>query len=307
MNESDFTTLLERGSAGLDPDVERLVSGARTRGRSTVRRRRLGAGAAAVVLAIVAGAMVTTGSDRDGGADVARSPESAEAPMRFRGPQRALAPRSDIRRRLLEMLPAGRVTEVTVRAYPPSDRSGFGPGVEVSLLLDGAEVGLHLTDQTIDAEDWRPPEPGARPAGCDPSWTDARGRRLGRLAEQVDDDPAGRACLDWVVATQTFACSTSTACTNRRFARVQLDLCPPCERQPDESWLWARSGSGGDGSPSAMAGNWATRYTLDGWEVHAEAFNVVDDDAMEAEQVTDGPVLTLEQVTAIASSDVWFE
>lgn len=307
MNESDFATLLERSSARLDPDVEALVSRARTRGRGTVRRRRLGAGVAVAVLAVVAGFMVTTGVDGRERTDIAREPETADAPMRFSGPQRELAPPSEIRERLLAMLPSGRITQVATRRYPPSDRSGFEPGVEVTLLFDGAEVGFHLTDQTIDAEDWRPRAPGARPAGCDPSWADAQGRRLGRLARRVDHDPAGRACIDWIVATQTFECSTSTACTTRRFASVQLDLCPPCEQQTDGSWLWARSGSGGDGSPSAMAGNWATRYTVDGWEVHADAFNVVDDDALEGDRVADEPVLTLEQVTAIANSDVWFE
>lgn len=307
MNESDFTTLLERSSAALDPDVEELVAGARTRGRGVVRRRRLGAGVAAAALAVVAGVMVTTGDDGHGVTGTASAPESADAPMRFSGPQRELAPRSEIRERLLAMLPAGRVTRVTTETYPPSDRSGFAPGVEVTFLLDGAEVGFHLTDETIDAEDWRPPEPGARPEGCDPSWADASGRRLGRLADRFDHEPAGRACINWIVATQTFECAQSTACTTRRFARVQLDLCPPCAQQADGSWLWARSGSGGDGSPSAMAGNWATRYTVDGWEVHADAFNVVDDDAFEVEQVADEPVLTLEQVTAIVASDVWFE
>lgn len=309
MNESDFATLLESGSADIDPDVERIVTGAADRGRRSLLRRRLGTGAAVAALAIAAGVGVTVaadGPDRREGVDTATAPDRT-GPMRFGEEQRSLAPRDEVRERLLEMLPEGEVTDVTVTGYGPAAEWGRDPGVEISLLFNGAAVGFHLGDQTFDRDAWAPPAPGERPEGCRAEWAETSWSWLSRFSRNGDpSDPAHRACGQWVAASLDYACFESPDCTPR-YARAARGLCPDCIQRPDGTWLWARSGSGGDGSPSAMDGNWATRYTTDGWEVHADAFNVVDENAFEVERVADEPVLTLDQVTAIALSDVWFE
>lgn len=70
MNEHELTDLLDRGTAGLSPDVERLVGGGAARGRRVLRRRRVGTalGSATVLTVIGVGAVVLPG-DGPGGAD----------------------------------------------------------------------------------------------------------------------------------------------------------------------------------------------------------------------------------------------
>lgn len=82
MNEHEFTDLLDRGTAGLSPDIARLVDGGAARGRRTLRRRRGGAaalGAAAVLGVIGVGAAVlpSEGSGRARDTPVANGPSTA--------------------------------------------------------------------------------------------------------------------------------------------------------------------------------------------------------------------------------------
>lgn len=71
MNEHELTDLLERGTAGLAPDVTRLVEGGAARGRRSLRRRRVGAalGAGAALGVIVVGGVVLPGHGPHRGGD----------------------------------------------------------------------------------------------------------------------------------------------------------------------------------------------------------------------------------------------
>lgn len=81
MNERELTDLLDRGTARLSPDVERLVEGGAVRGRRSLRRRRVGTalGVAAVVAVIGVGAVVLPGEGpgRAGDTSVASDPPPA--------------------------------------------------------------------------------------------------------------------------------------------------------------------------------------------------------------------------------------
>ncbi|WP_243058843.1 hypothetical protein [Nocardioides sp. SR21] len=84
MNEHEFTDLLDRSTAGLAPDVERLVEGGAARGRRTLRRRRMGTalGAAAVVGVVGVGAVVlpTEGPGRADDTSAASGPSATGSP-----------------------------------------------------------------------------------------------------------------------------------------------------------------------------------------------------------------------------------
>lgn len=74
---------------------------------------------------------------------------------------------------------------------------------------------------------------------------------------------------------------------------------PECRRLADGSWLWERSGDGGDGSDtSGFTANWSGLFAPDGWMVDVSATNRHD---------TGQPVLDLDRLTALATADLWFE
>ena len=85
MNEHELTDLLDRGTAGLSPDIARLADGGAARGRRTLRRRRVGTavlGAAAVLGVIGVGATVlpSEGPGRARDTPVATGPSTAGSP-----------------------------------------------------------------------------------------------------------------------------------------------------------------------------------------------------------------------------------
>jgi hypothetical protein len=81
-----------------------------------------------------------------------------------------------------------------------------------------------------------------------------------------------------------------------------------CRRLEGGSWLWPRSGDGGDGSDrSGFTGAWAGVFAPDGWMIDVSAFNGVGSTPQTpAVVVSDAPPLTLDQLTALATSDIWF-
>jgi hypothetical protein len=306
MKEHELTALMDRASDGLAPDVEALVARGTARGRRTLRRRRVASclGAAAAVGAIAVAATVLT----DGGGtpahvpgrDIAASPTTT-APDD--GP-RELADRPVIEERLLEALPEGEVTELSIKTHAGDD--GALLGVEVRLLLDGAEVTMSIDDTSLDPV----PDPGPRPAECDESGVghgdgsitiDELQDSLDELAARWSrDDEALRACLDWVAKRQNFECAQDAACWKRRQAPPPCNDAA-CSHFPDGSWL--RSGTEATyeddpGRATEWPRAWATRATADHWWLSVDAGGPAKWAA---------PVLSQEQVAALAESDLWFE
>ena len=84
MNERELTDLLDRGTAGLSPDVARLVDGGAARGRQALRRRRVGTAlsASAVLGVIGLGAVLlpSEGPGRAGDTPVASGPSAVASP-----------------------------------------------------------------------------------------------------------------------------------------------------------------------------------------------------------------------------------
>jgi hypothetical protein len=327
MNESQLTALLSRAGERLDPDVSSLVAGGTRRGR---RRRRRSAAA----LALGTAAVVTLGGGvawqaGPRGADrVAQDPNVATSPSTpsTQDSQRALPPADVLAQRLLDHLPDGEVREVTTTPTFDGPDAPYERGVEISLLLDGAAVEVRVSDGSIDPEAWaRQLDPGPLPEGCDASlvdadedtWRQAIQHAAGTATEVtgVDRDhleeppllsPA-QACVSWVSVKREQKCAASPQCLAKRTAYSPERICgPDGHRLPDGSWLWPRSGDGGDGSDtSGFQGNWASLCRSDGWVVDVSAFNSPDPDGG-AKVTGEEPVLGLQQVTDLATAAFWF-
>lgn len=280
MKEHELTALMERAGDGLAPDVEGLVAGGAARGRRALRRRRVasGFGAAAAVCAIAVAATVLSG----GGGTPNTVPD--HAPAGVPTTQRELADRTVIEERLLEALPEGEVTELSIRTNAGDD--GALVGVQVRLLLDGAEVTASVADTSRDAASF--PDPGSPPEGCDASVLGGEGTiTLDELEDSLNE-----------LAART----KGPACWTER----QAPPPPPCDdagciRLPDGSWL--RSGmeatyEDDPGRPTEWPRAWATRATADHWWLSVDAGGPAKWAA---------PVLDEEQVAALARSDIWFE
>ena len=98
-HDTGVTELLRRASDGLAPDVDRLVSGGITRGRSRQRRARIGTTVASLAVIGVVGALAAVVPQMDG-ADSARDPgiatdgtSATEAPTTPADDRRRLVPR----------------------------------------------------------------------------------------------------------------------------------------------------------------------------------------------------------------------
>ncbi|TNM37438.1 hypothetical protein FHP29_16560 [Nocardioides albidus] len=323
MNETELTTVLERAAERLDPDVAGLVAGGMRRGRR--RRRRAVAlsalGTAAVlVLGGVAWQAGLGGDDR-----TAQDPAVAISP-RTPNDQRSLAADDVLVQRLLDHLPDGEVTDVTTTPVSDEPDSPFQRGLEIGLDLDGAAVEVRIYDMSIDPARWAP-APGPRPDGCDASLVDADKKtwnqaiRTARppdrtvdrtdvpLTREVELTPE-QECISWVSMARERKCAETPACLAKRTAYSAEKACgtPDCRELADGSWLWPRSGDGGDGSDtSGFMGNWAGLFAPDGWMVDVSAFNTSDPEPRAPDVIADEPPLTLDQVTALATADLWFE
>ncbi len=268
MTEHELTVVLERAVERLDPDVTGLVAGGARRGRRKVRRRRAAALAAgSAVTALVVGAVAwqsslgaTTAHDRVATRPTPPAPSPAWTAGLTPEDQRSLAPDDVVLERFLRQLPAGRVTDL--RMTPVDDPDHVSQhGLEINLRLDGADLEVRLYDMSPDPEHWR------------------------EVARSLPGNER---------------CAASPACTARRTTYSAEKTCgaPECRPLPDGSWLWLRSGDGGDGSDtSGFTANWSGVFAPDGWMVDVSAANRDD---------VGDPLLSLDQLTALATSDLWF-
>ncbi|WGY00748.1 hypothetical protein QI633_19685 [Nocardioides sp. QY071] len=268
MNEHDLTDVLTRAGGRLDPDVAALVAGGTRRGRRRIRRRRGlavavgGAATAALVGAVAWQSSLGATTARD--VATTRPTPPAPTPARAAGltpdDQRSLAPDDVVLERFLRHLPGGRISDL--RTIPVDDPDHVSQhGLEINLRLDGADVEVRLYDMSPDPEQWR----------------------------QVASRAPGNE-----------RCAASPACTARRTTYSAEETCgaPECRPLPDGSWVWPRSGDGGDGSDtSGLTANWSGVFAPDGWMVDVSATNRAD---------AGEPLLSLDQLTELATSDIWF-
>jgi hypothetical protein len=139
-------------------------------------------------------------------------------------------------------------------------------------------------------------------------------RQLGYIAYEPIALGPGSGMLDgYEMTTQVDGASVSL--TAGDFSRDGTDYSPAracdfpgCHELTDGSWLWLRSGDGGDGVANSFGfrANWATVFTVDGWMLTVEATNSVDPDAGRPDVVSEQPVLSRQEVEALATSDIWF-
>lgn len=321
MNENELTMVLERAAERLDPDVEALAAGAVRRGRRRRRRATAVAALGTATVLVLAGVAWQAGL---GGDRVAQDPTVATSPG-TPDDQRSLVPDDVLVQRLLDHLPDGDATGVTTTPVFDEPGSPVLRGLEIKLLLDGAAVVFSVSDASLDPDAWaRQLAPGPRPDGCDASLIEADTktfnqavRDAGRTAptySSVEEAMAAgptpeQTCITWVSQKREQRCAESAACLAKRTAYSPKRNCgPDGHRLPDGSWLWPRSGDGGDGSDTTgFQGNWASVCSPDGWMVSVSAFNTPDADAPDPEVTSPEPPLTLDQVTALARADLWFE
>ncbi|MDQ6525455.1 hypothetical protein RB608_17675 [Nocardioides sp. LHD-245] len=336
MNEHDLTTVMERAAERLDPDVADLVAGGARRGRRRLRRRRATVGVSGAVVGALAVGAVAWASAPGGGTardlPVATPPTAAITTPS--GDQRALADDDVLVRGLLDRLPGGEVTDLEVQPVFDEPGSPYQRGLEIGLRLDGAAVQVRIYDGSVDPEGWaRSVEPGQKPEGCDASLVDADKETWSqaiRDAAKTATDVTGfdranpppelpprspeQACISWASRMREQKCAADPTCLAKRTAYSPKKSCGPDGRQlPDGSWLWPRSGDGGDGSDtSGFTGNWAGICTPDGWSIDVSAFNSTDSEGFDPDGgrstvIADEPPLSLDQVTELATAGFWFE
>ncbi|WP_436699981.1 hypothetical protein [Nocardioides sp. BYT-33-1] len=324
MNEHELSTVLERAADRLDPDVTALVAGAAQRGRSRLRRRRAVTVAALGTTAVLIVGGLAGQPWQPGGDDTAADPATAAPGPLTPENQRTLPSDEVLVQRLLDHLPDGAVTGVTTTPMFDEPDVPYERGLEISLLLDGAAVEVRVSDGSADPDAWaRSLEPGPKPDGCDASLVDADQRTWNQAARNAGENAPTfssteealtvgltpeQECISWASRAREQKCAADPACLAKRTAYSPKRRCGPEGRQlPDGSWLWPRSGDGGDGSDtSGFTGNWASICTPDGWSIDVSAFNSPDGDARGHEVIAGEPPLSLDQVTALATAGFWF-
>ena len=284
MNEPEISDVLTRSADRLDPDVDAILAASEARGRTSVRRRRIGAAAAAVALV---GIVTATAPQWNGGGDRGRDSLVSQLPDSVG--QRKLADADTIRARLADALPDGDVADLTVRAYDD------GGGVDVSLRFDGDRV-------EIEAERSLPPgyfaeDPGPKPQGCDESqFPEGHGvDAIEALRDMTAHDGASARCLNWVSASRESACVTSASCWDRFYARflsgnpcLETPGRAGCTQLADGSWLYARSRRSAEGETVSSA----DLSTVDRFQVRADV---------------SGVALSGDQLADLVDSDIWYE
>ena len=261
-HDSGVTELLRRASDDLTPDVDRLVRGGITRGRSRQRRARIGTTVASLAVIGVVGALAAVVPQLDG-ADSARDPgiategpSATEAPSPTPTPDPDRAPPADELRTLVSpqdmadtlmtLTGASRVDTVTADESAP-DRPRL-----YYATVDGAQVSFSIRwyNNPLLVED------GAQPLA--PSF----------LCEPNPDQD--------------------------------------CTTLPDGSRLLREndSPSAGTGVPETFLERSVALATYDGWQISVIARNTTDE--KQGEVVADEPVLTIEELEALATTDAWY-
>lgn len=317
MNEHDLTTLLDRSSGRLTPDIARLTSAASAQGHRSLRRRRgvLGLGTAVVVGAVAGGAILLPSppGDEDPAREdlpVAVDPRQEQAPATPE--QRSLATPRVVADRLVAMLD-GTVTDVEHELWP-----GKRPSLRVSLLLDGAAVTAYVYDATPgDPATVMPP--GPKPAGCDPTEVPGRDgvttiNEMVAVGDRMREDPAFARCVEWVTSKSEYDCAQDVACWGQKQwgdnqCRTEPSVRKQCTRLPDGGWAWSGSQPiythEGPDRPTDLMESFGRVYAADHWEIQLTALNSAGE--KEGPALSEEPVLSADQLAAIAGSDIWFE
>lgn len=286
-------------------DVEHLISESRRQGTRRQRRRRtlqVTAAAASVALLATVGYAGTRG-----GGTTAPDVGPASSPTAPSDDRRHLAGADAITARLVAML-HGTVTDVHHESW--SDR----PGLDISLRLDGAAVTAHVADATPD-DPATVAAPGPKPIGCtevpDPLPTVTT---LKDLSDRLETDPAYAACFRWSQEKHHFECAQDPGCwskyqwTNNN-CRPDPQARQSCTRRPDGAWfqqgVWPTSAEENDESGDPLESR-VHLYTDDDWAISISAYNSASGPAP-GPAILDEPVLTPDELTEIAASDIWFE
>lgn len=244
--ESGVTELLRRASDDLAPDVERLVSGALTRGRSRQRRARIGTTVASLaVIGVVGGLAVVV--PHEGGADSARDPGIATD---------------------------GASATETPTAEPPAAALLERP------LADFRAEQVHaIVDGILGTELGAPPRP----------------------TDTVLDDPDEKVAYFPYAGMETaVGMGFNQLLTVARCEEVNARLGGSCAELPDGTVQLTWGPTLADGV--TCQGVSAYRY---GYEVWANSCNAAT--GKDSPPLAPQPPLSLEQLSAIANNDVWFD
>ncbi|WP_457207380.1 hypothetical protein [Nocardioides sp. P5_C9_2] len=240
------------------PDVDRLVAGGVTRGRTRRRRARIGTAVASVavlgVVGVVSAVVPRLGADVDSARDP-RPVQPATSGPTAGSPD--VAPPADVLRPLVgDAAMAAALQAATgaqqVRQEIVADDGSGDLTRRFYLTLDGAEVSFRIrwyNSPVAVADGGRPLSPDFL---CEPG-------------PDVD---------------------CTTLVDGSRLLRQEAYA------------------SGGDGVPNAVQERTASLATWDGWQVDVIATNTPAEKS--GEVVADEPVLTLEEVTALATSPEWY-
>ncbi len=254
--DTGVTELLRRGSDGLTPDVDRLVSGGITRGRARQRRARIGTAVASLAVIGVIGTLAAVvphlGDPDSTGSEVADRRD--QVTTRAADPDRA-PPADQLRPLVSPQQMSDTLREMTgatdVRAVEVDESGQDRPRLYYA-TVEGAQVSFRIRwyNNPLVVEDGGAPL--APSHVCDP-------------APDVD-------------------CTT-------------LDDGSRLLRQ--EAYA-----SGGAGVPDSFQERTVTLATADGWQIDVIARNTTDE--KQGDVVADSPVLTLEQLQALATTDAWY-
>src|SRR6478672_8071688 len=261
-HDSGVTELLRRASDDLTPDVDRLVRGGITRGRTRQRRARIGTTVASLAVIGVVGALAAVvprlddaGSARDRGV-ATEGPTATEVPSPTPSPDPDRAPPGDELRPLVG--PEEMASEVVAL-------SG-GSAMQQMDILGTSEDRARRYLVTVE---------GAQVS----------------FAIRWYNNPQ-------VVADGGQPLAPSHICE----AGPDVD----CTTLPDGSQLLREDvrPSGGTGVPETFLERSLVLATYDGWQISVIARNTTDE--KQGEVVADEPVLTMEEMQALATSDAWY-
>lgn len=82
---------------------------------------------------------------------------------------------------------------------------------------------------------------------------------------------------------------------------------PGCHALPDGSWIdtWNEHPEGGTGTPANEVENRVSYWRTDGWRIYSSALNSTEEKGKTVVAVH--PPLTVAQLQALATSDIWFD
>lgn len=279
--------LLRRATDDLRPDVDQLVAGGITRGRTRQRRARIGTAVAAVAVFGVIGAaaaVVPHGS----------APDSARDPG-FASDSPTPTPTRELTQ--AEVFPNGldageAMTREQELWLVDSDNAPDQSMLRPLVSLD--QMGTTLREATggvltlVDGSH-------------DPGYDD----QMRRFQLLVDGGLVTFMIRQYnpVALAQDGADPFGPGYVCRGSFPSPSD----CAQLTDGSWLLRQDtfSTGGVGVPKTDVERDITFATVDGWQIDAAAYNTSEEKT--GEQVTEEPVLTMAELEALATSPVWYQ